>query len=188
MKEGFRTEEVLEDCAGAEILFICRTDFSEQELRLLKQYSERGTTLFFTEIPSETALEDKSVRDLLGIDTYKGIEQKKGIRLTENLLFGEIAESKEAFTMKAVTLKRQTEVYGSALQDKKVKNEKLAPVFWRYQDSIKGGSVYVADRGADVRNHGLCSNQLSFYRFIPGVYVPYRECLLLCCIRNAIYR
>ena len=146
MKEGFRTEEVLEDCAGAEILFICRTDFSEQELRLLKQYSERGTTLFFTEIPSETALEDKSVRDLLGIDTYKGIEQKKGIRLTENLLFGEIAESKEAFTMKAVTLKRQTEVYGSALQDKKVKNEKLAPVFWRYQDSIKGGSVYVADR------------------------------------------
>ena len=48
--------------------------------------------------------------------------------------------------MKSVTLKRQAEVYGSALQSKKVKNENLAPVFWRYQSSAEGGSIYVADR------------------------------------------
>lgn len=146
MKEDYRTETELGACAGAEILFICRTDFTDLELRLLKQYSEEGTTLFFTEIPSEAALENQDVRDLLGIDTYQGIQVKKGIRLTENLLFGEIAESRESFSMKSVTLKRQAEVYGSALESKKVKNEKLAPVFWRYQSSAKGGSVYAADR------------------------------------------
>lgn len=146
MKEDYRMEAELGDCAGAEILFICRTDFTDPELQMLKQYSEEGTTLFFTEIPSEAALENQNVRDLLGIDTYKGIQVKKGIRLTESLLFGEIAESRESFSMKSVTLKRQAEVYGSALESSRVKNEKLAPVFWRYQNSAKGGSVYVADR------------------------------------------
>ena len=146
MKEDFRTEEQLEECAGAEILFVCKTDFNDQEIQMLEEYSRAGAALFFTEIPSEAALEKKSVKDLLGIDTYKGIQEKKGIRLTENLLFGEITESRESFTMKSVTLKRQAEVYGSALQSKKVKNENLAPVFWRYQSSAEGGSIYVADR------------------------------------------
>lgn len=146
MKEDYRTETELEACAGAEILFICRTDFTDTELQLLKQYSEGGTTLFFTEIPSEAALENQDVRDLLGIDVYKGIQVKKGIRLTESLLFAEITESRESFSMKSVILKRQAEVYGSALESKKVKNEKLAPVFWRYQASAEGGSVYAADR------------------------------------------
>lgn len=146
MKEDFRTEEQLEECAGAEILFVCKTDFNDQEIQMLEEYSRAGAALFFTEIPSEAALEKKSVKDLLGIDTYKGIQEKKGIRLTENLLFGEITESRESFTMKSVTLKRQAEVYGSALQSKKVKNENLAPVFWRYQSSAEGGSIYMADR------------------------------------------
>lgn len=78
MKEDYRTEAELGDCAGAEILFICRTDFTDPELQMLKQYSEEGTTLFFTEIPSEAALENQNVRDLLGIDTYKGIQVKRG--------------------------------------------------------------------------------------------------------------
>ncbi len=146
MKEDFRTEEQLEECAGAEILFVCKTDFNDQEIQMLEEYSRAGAALFFTEIPSEAALEKKSVKDLLGIDTYKGIQEKKGIRLTENLLFGEITESRESFTMKSVTLKRQAEVYGCAMQSKKVKNENLAPVFWRYQSSTEGGSIYVADR------------------------------------------
>lgn len=154
MKEGFFVEDQLEECKGAEILFVCKRDFSGQEAQILRTYSEEGTTLFFTEIPSEATLKNRSVRDLLGIDTYKGIEKKKGIRLTENLLFGEIAESSESFSMKSVTLKRQAQVYGAALQSKKVKNEKLAPVFWRYQGSTEGGSIYAADRSLMAGNMG----------------------------------
>ena len=74
MKEDFRTEEQLEECAGAEILFVCKTDFNDQEIQMLEEYSRAGAALFFTEIPSEAALEKKSVKDLLGIDTDTGKE------------------------------------------------------------------------------------------------------------------
>ena len=51
MKEDFRTEEQLEECAGAEILFVCKTDFNDQEIQMLEEYSRAGAALFFTEIP-----------------------------------------------------------------------------------------------------------------------------------------
>lgn len=146
MKEKFQVKEQLEDCGRAEILFVCRTFFQQDEIELLRRYNEAGMTLFFTNIPDAGALEDAGVRSLTGVERYKGMQKKTGIRLTEKLLFGSITENKEKFSLKAVTLKPQTEVYAAALEKGDVKSEDLSPVFWRYKRNVSCGSVYVADR------------------------------------------
>ncbi|KMZ55354.1 DUF2194 domain-containing protein [Dorea sp. D27] len=145
MKKGYLEKEELSECRRAEILFICRTAFDLEELDLLRRYSDEGMTLFFTHIPEAGLLGDDTVKSLLGIERYKGMERKKGIRLTKELLSGSITENREKFTMKSVTLKPQTEVYATALEKGEVKSEDLSPVFWRYKRNISCGSVYVVD-------------------------------------------
>ena len=61
-----------------------------------------------------------------------------GIRLSEALLFDEIAESSGDTEVNNITLTRQTEVFAQSL-------EKKIPMFWRYKQSVNTGCVYVAD-------------------------------------------
>lgn len=147
MKMSYVKEEKLANCKDAVILFVCQSSFSESELITLDKWNKKGMIIFFTQIPEEEQLREKSVRKLLGIESYKGTEGEKGVRLSEALLFGEIAESKERIRVKKIELLNQTEVYAQTL-------EKDIPLFWRYKQSVDSGSIYVADQSLFEKKTG----------------------------------
>lgn len=145
MKEAYVWEEELDSCKEAELIFVSRKNLTTAEIKILNRYIKEGKNIFFTELPSEEALKNFSVKKLLGIRSYQGIQKKTGIRLTEQVLFDKIAELKEPFELKSVTLQQRTEVYASALEKEKKKDEELAPLFWKYQRERGCGYVYAAD-------------------------------------------
>lgn len=170
MKEKFQKKEALSDCKEARILFVCRPHFEEAEIELLRQYSESGMTLFFTNIPDAEMLEDSGIKNLLGIARYKGVERKTGIRLAEKVLFGNITENKQKFSLRSVTLQPHTEVYGAALEKGDVKPENLSPVYWRYKKDGESGNVYVADE--HVMNEASGYGAVSFlFEDLYGIYM-----------------
>ncbi|MDD3221586.1 MAG: hypothetical protein PHG07_04285 [Lachnospiraceae bacterium] len=144
MKETFWQTEDLSACDDAEILFICKNSYTDEELEVLTKYSEAGMTLFFTRIPSQKELANSRLKELLGISAHIGRTKKLGIRFTEDMMFGTILENEQIFYMDSISLKQQTEVYAAALEDEDVKDEELTPMFWRYQKDGSYASVYVA--------------------------------------------
>ena len=90
MKEDFRTEEQLEECAGAEILFVCKTDFNDQEIQMLEEYSRAGAALFFTEIPSEAALRRRASKICWGLTPIKGYRKRRGFALQKTFYLGRL--------------------------------------------------------------------------------------------------
>ncbi|MFW5668283.1 MAG: DUF2194 domain-containing protein [Acetivibrio ethanolgignens] len=147
MKMSYVIKEELINCKDAFILFVCQAAFSESELITLDKWNKKGMIIFFTQIPEEEQLRKKSLQKLLGIESYKGIEGERGVRLSEALLFGEIAESKEKIRVKKIELANQTEVYAQTL-------EKDIPLFWRYKQSVDSGSIYVADKSLFEKKTG----------------------------------
>ncbi|KSV59472.1 DUF2194 domain-containing protein [Acetivibrio ethanolgignens] len=147
MKMSYVIKEELINCKDAFILFVCQASFSESELITLDKWNKKGMIIFFTQIPEEEQLRKKSLLKLLGIESYKGIEGERGVRLSEALLFGEIAESKEKIRVKKIELENQTEVYAQTL-------EKDIPLFWRYKQSVDSGSIYVADKSLFEKKTG----------------------------------
>lgn len=145
MKESFIETDDLNECSKASLLIVCKADLTMEDIRILTTYHQLGMVLFFTDIPTEESLSSPSLKNLLGIKSYMGQQEKQGIRISQNVLFGTVEESKCDFSIRAVTLKNHTEVYSSALEEAQVDNESLAPMFWRYQQNMDSASVYIAD-------------------------------------------
>lgn len=169
MKEEYRTEEELQDCQEAEILFVCTGSFTSEELGLLQRYNKEGITLFFTQIPDEELLTQAAFQNLLGIESYDGIMEKTGVRFAKRVLFGDTIEKEEDFSMKAVTLDTHTEVYIAALEENEVDVEDLSPMFWRYKESVDSGDVYVAEQS--LLEEGMGYGIVSF--FFTDIYQIY---------------
>lgn len=144
MKERYVEANTLADCWEAEVLIVGKKSYSQKEIDYLRRLSRQGVIICMAGLPENDNLKNAYVKNFIGIREYGEEGEKTGYRLGAKLLFGEIYESDEEFSLRDITLMQRTEVYASALEeDKELENHELTPMFWRYKESEKHSSVYV---------------------------------------------
>jgi len=147
MKEHYLDVEDLSECDNAELLIAHKDEYSLEDINALRKISRDGVIICVAGLPGEENGQKAYVRDFLGIKEYKGVEEKVGYRLAAKVLFGEVYENQKEFSVNEIDLMQKTEIYVSALDEKEEKeqidNRDIAPLFWRYKESVENESVYV---------------------------------------------
>lgn len=138
--EGIEAEE-------NDVIFIAFDSYPAEYTAELTDLNSHGTHLVFLGIPDEATLhKDPALMDLLGITSVNTEQDYTGIRLSGELTGSGMIEDEE-YPVQACPMEIQTHAkrYAAALPEnyKKIENDKLTPLVWRYNPGPDQGYVYV---------------------------------------------
>ena len=132
--------------SNAKLLIVNPDALSLEDYNTLYGMMNKGIVIVFTKLPDVNLLQNESVKTLLGIKKYKGMQEIKYIKVYDGFFIGDETHYQEDVKLNIpyVTLQSGYKVFVDGYlkeKENEIKNEEMPPLFWR--SYVKEGFTYV---------------------------------------------